>query len=115
MTNTPFWLSSTNSADPSMTRYNKPVNSTDAFVSNTQANESAFRKNFSTLDKSVDGNSLFIKAYEFHEVRANGQLGYDHYDPLNTRALQYFGLRTGGGVDPFPPIPYPKKFTCYGA
>ena len=114
MTNTPFWLSSTNAADPSMTRYNQQVDSTDAFVSNTQANENAFRQNFMTLDKNVDGNSLFVKAYEFHEVRANGQLGYDHCDPANPRWLQYFGLKTGGGVDPFTPIPYPKKYSTCG-
>ena len=113
-TNTPFWLSATNAGDPTMMRYAQQVNSTDAFASQTQAVEDAFRRNFTTLDKSVDGNSLFIKAYEFHEARANGQLGYQHYEPLNQRCLQYFGLSTGGGVDPFAPIPNPKKYSCCG-
>ena len=113
-TNVPFWRGETSSELP-MTRFDRPVDSTIAMGANNAANNAAFQKNFLGLNKSVDGDDLYTKAYVFHEVRPNGQLGIDHDNPLPTRQLQYFGLKTGSYADPLPPVPYPKKYTAYGA
>ena len=109
-----FWTGATNAGDFSMMRHNKQVDSTVMMGQNNAVNTAEFNKNFQTLNKSVDSDDLHIKPYIYHKVRPMGELGVDHYFPMNTRVLQYFGLKTGGGVDPFAPIPYPKRYSAFG-
>lgn len=112
--NPKMFYSATNASDPSMMRHAQQVDSTVMMGQNNATNLAQFNKNFQGLQKSVDGDDLHIKPFVFHEVRPNGQLGVDHYAPLNTRCLQYFGLKSGGGIDPFSNIPYPRKFSAFG-
>ena len=112
--NPKFFYAQTNASDPMMARYAKQVDSTVMMGQNNDACRAEFNKNFQELNKSVDGDDLHIKPFVYHKVRPMGELGVDHYAPLGTRALQYFGLKTGNGVDPFAPIPYPRKFSAFG-
>lgn len=110
-----FWESSTNASDPAMMRYASQQDTSVAFNSEDMANQAVFQRNFQNLEKSVDTNNLYMKAFDFHKVRPQLEYGVDHYEPLDPRVLQYFGLSTGGGVDPLPPIAYPKRYSAYGA
>jgi hypothetical protein len=109
-----FWKGENNASDPSMMRYNKPADASVSMGANNAANQATFQRNFQELNKSVDNNDLFLKPFVFHEVKPQLYWGIDDYEQTNQRSLQYFGLKTGGGIDPLPPIQYPKRYSVFG-
>lgn len=106
------WLSQTNKFDTSVMRKQIQQNATDRLGFQNAGDASAFEKNYYNLTKSVDGT--FVNPYE-HHVRPVQELGIDHYKPTDSNISFYFGLKTGGGVDPLPPIVQHKRYSCYGA
>ena len=109
---TPFWQSQTNAHDTKVTREQIQPDTTKKLEFQSAGDKAAFEKNYFNLTKAVDGR--FINPYEHHE-RPVQELGIDHYEPTNTLVKEYFGLKTGGGVDPFTPIVRHKRYSCYGA
>jgi hypothetical protein len=108
-----FW-EQTNAGDPIMMRYDKPADASVSMAANNAAGQAAFQNNFQSLKKSVENDDLFLKAFVYHEVKPRLYYGIDHYEQAPQRALQYFGLKSGGGIDPLPPIQYPQRYSLAG-
>lgn len=109
---TPFWQSQTNEFDTPVMREQIQQDATEKLGFQNVGDAAAFEKNYYNLTKAVDGT--FVNPYEHHE-RPLQELGIDHCEPLNPRILPYFGVKTGDGVDPLPPIVQHKRYSCYGA
>lgn len=109
------WKTATNNDQLKQVRYAAPADMTDTMNFAKAGADAAWGKNFLNLEKSIDTNNLYLKAFDFHEVRPWGELGIDHFDPQDPRVHLVFGLSTGGGQDPLPVIQHKKRFSCYGA
>jgi hypothetical protein len=102
----------TNASDIAFTRYSTPENGSTTLTRNLNTNEQQFRGRFNDLVKPghvwLDYNRL--------PIRPNGQLGIDHYEPLDTRVVEYFGLKTSSHPNfwPWPKDSMRKRYTLNG-
>jgi hypothetical protein len=101
----------TNATDLPETRFQMQQDASATFAANKVAGEALFQERFQNLTKPVDGRYLDINQLP---IRTPLQYGVAHFEPLDTRVLQHFGLKTGGGYDQFGWLPYQKKYSCYG-
>lgn len=109
-----------NATQTSLARYGNPYAVSDnsqqdvsaTFARNKETNEALWAKRFTDLVRPVDGR--WIDANQL-PIRPPCQLGRDHYTPLPTRIVPYFGLATGGGKDPFGWPRYRTGYSAYGA
>lgn len=95
------------------TRYSIPEDTTKTFANNKVKAENHFLKNYINLNNKNQTDDLLMKPFVYRENN-NGKYGYDHHMPLDTRVVQFFGLKTGTNPQPFTWNKQPKAFTLMG-
>jgi hypothetical protein len=94
------------------TRYSIQQDATKTFTNNKAKAENNFLNNFTDLNRN-ETDDLLMKAFVYRENN-NGKYGYNHHIPLDTRVVQFFGLKTGTNPQPFTWNKQPKAFTLMG-
>lgn len=93
-------------------RYSIQQDATKTFTNNKAKAESHFLKNFVDLNRNQTDN-LLMKPFVYRENN-NGKYGYAHHQPLDTRVIQFFGMKTSTHPQPFAWNKQPKAYTLMG-
>lgn len=91
-----------------------PQDVSKTFAQNLATEEAHF--NFRFLSQHpIDDNDLLLKPFIHREVPML-RYGVDHHIQLPTNVATYFGIKSGGGKDPFstPYPPYANRTSCFG-
>lgn len=108
------WGTANNATELPETRFAVQQDGSKTLAMAQAKDQAHFQHHLLELNKVTQDNDLTLKAFIHHEAPAQ-KLGVDHFEPLDQRWLQYFGLKTGHGVDYFGWQQRQPKYSCYGA
>lgn len=107
------WGTATNATELPETRFAIQQDGS-ATLASAQANDQMLhQQRLMALDKVVQNDDLNLKAFIHHEAPVQ-KVGVDHHEDLDQRVLQYFGLKTGNGVEYFGWKKVEPRYSCYG-